>query len=66
MSTAQGYNVVFDLGAVLLHWNPALIIDSNFSEETTRAIVRREIFQHPDWLDMDRGALLEQDAIHRF
>jgi putative hydrolase of the HAD superfamily len=66
MSTAQGYNVVFDLGAVLLHWNPAEIINGNFPDEETRAIVRREIFHHPDWLDMDRGVLLEQDAIHRF
>jgi putative hydrolase of the HAD superfamily len=66
MSTAEGYNVVFDLGAVLLHWNPAEIINRNFTDEATRAIVRREIFQHPDWLDMDRGILLEQNAIHRF
>jgi putative hydrolase of the HAD superfamily len=66
MNTADSYSVVFDLGGVLLRWNPTEIINSSFSDELTRSIVRREIFQHPDWLDMDRGALQEQDAIHRF
>ena len=66
MNTFSVYSVVFDLGGVLLRWNPAEIINNLFPDETTRSVVRREIFQHPDWLDMDRGVLLEQDAIHRF
>jgi putative hydrolase of the HAD superfamily len=66
MNTANGYNVVFDLGGVLLRWNPAEIVNNFFPDEATRSVVRREIFQHPDWLDMDRGILLEDDAIHRF
>jgi putative hydrolase of the HAD superfamily len=66
MNTPNDYSVVFDLGGVLLRWNPGEIIDNSFPDEATRSLVRREIFQHPDWLDMDRGVLLEQDAIHRF
>jgi putative hydrolase of the HAD superfamily len=66
MNTPNGYSVVFDLGGVLLRWDPGEIINNSFPDEATRSLVRREIFQHPDWLDMDRGVLLEQDAIHRF
>lgn len=66
MNTPNSYSVVFDLGGVLLRWNPGDIVDRLFPDETSRAVVRREIFQHPDWLDMDRGVLLEQDAIQRF
>src|ERR1700733_10052427 len=66
MNTPNGYSVVFDLGGVLLRWNPGEIVNNSFPDEATRSLVRREIFQHPDWLDMDRGVLLEQDAIHRF
>jgi putative hydrolase of the HAD superfamily len=66
MNTTQGYCVVFDLGGVLLRWNPTEIVNSCFADEATRSLVEREIFQHADWLDMDRGVLLEQDAIQRF
>jgi HAD superfamily hydrolase (TIGR01509 family) len=66
MNTANSYSVVFDLGGVLLHWNPTEIINNTFADEATRSVVKREIFQHPDWLDMDRGVLQEHDAIHRF
>jgi putative hydrolase of the HAD superfamily len=66
MNTLNGYSVVFDLGGVLLRWNPGEIVNGSFAEEAVRSLVKREIFQHPDWLDMDRGVLLEQDAIHRF
>jgi putative hydrolase of the HAD superfamily len=66
MNTPIGYSVVFDLGGVLLRWNPREIVNNHFPDEATRSVVLREVFQHPDWLDMDRGVLREQDAVHRF
>jgi HAD superfamily hydrolase (TIGR01509 family) len=62
----QQYNVVFDLGGVLLHWSPVEILQKCFPDEAKRTLVRREVFQHPDWLEMDRGTLLEHEAIPRF
>lgn len=59
-------NVVFDLGGVVFHWNPSEILRNTYADEATRAKVRREVFQHPDWQDMDRGTLLEAEAIARF
>jgi len=59
-------NVVFDLGGVVLHWSPTEILHNTFADEATRATVKREVFQHPDWQDMDRGTLLEPEAVQRF
>jgi putative hydrolase of the HAD superfamily len=59
-------NVVFDLGGVLIAWNPDEIIGGVFDAPELRALIKREIFQHADWLEMDRGQLTEADAIPRF
>lgn len=59
-------NVIFDLGGVLLEWHPEKILAACFDEPATRDLVRRGTFHHPDWHDIDRGTLLEPDAIARF
>jgi putative hydrolase of the HAD superfamily len=59
-------SVIFDLGGVVLHWNPDGIIRGFTSDEATQSVIRREVFKHPDWLDMDRGVLSEDKAIDRF
>src|SRR5438067_1489956 len=58
-------NIVFDLGGVVIEWKPAAIIARAFSDPTDRDIVRREIFEHPDWLALDRGTLSHEAAIER-
>ncbi len=58
-------NIVFDLGGVVVAWRPDAIIAAAFTDPDTRAIVRAEIFGHPDWLALDRGTLSPQDAIER-
>lgn len=59
-------NVVFDLGGVLIAWRPQEIIDSFYEDPELRAAVRRDAFQHPDWLEMDRGTLDEPALCERF
>lgn len=59
-------NVVFDLGGVLIAWNPDEIIAGVFDDSDLQALIKREIFQHPDWLKIDKGHLEEADAIQRF
>jgi len=58
-------NWVFDLGAVLLEWNPQAILSTFTSNNDQHALLMKEIFQHPDWLAMDRGQLSEELAIPR-
>jgi epoxide hydrolase-like predicted phosphatase len=58
--------VIFDLGGVLITWRPREIIDAFYADPELRAAVRARVFQHPDWLDLDRGTLDEQTAAKRF
>jgi hypothetical protein len=60
------HNVIFDLGGVVLSWSPDDILKDFYADEASRAHAKREVFQHDDWLSMDRGTLLEPDAIVRF
>lgn len=59
-------NVVFDFGGVLLRWQPQEIIDAFYAEVELRGSLSRNVFQHPDWIEMDRGSLGEDAAVRRF
>ena len=56
-------NIVFDMGQVLIHWNPrhftALL---ELSAEDT-ALLERELFRSVEWVQLDRGTISETDAI---
>jgi putative hydrolase of the HAD superfamily len=58
-------NLIFDLGGVVVRWDPAAIIASVFEDEKLRARVREGVFEHADWLELDRGTLGREDAIRR-
>jgi len=58
-------NIVFDLGGVVVRWEPERIIATMFTEPSIQQIVRAEIFAHADWLDLDRGTLDRDLAITR-
>lgn len=58
-------NVVFDLGGVVVAWNPDDIAARAFADPAHRALVKREILGHPDWLDLDRGSRSLDDVIVR-
>ena len=60
-------NVVFDLGAVLLSWEPvslvhAVVAPHTPTAEAAHALVR-DMFHHEDWLGFDRGTHSLEDAI---
>ena len=58
-------NVIFDLGGVVIEWNPERILDGYYADPALRAVMRRALFQHPDWLDLDRGTLSEVKLVAR-
>ncbi|RZL95492.1 MAG: HAD family phosphatase [Variovorax sp.] len=62
-------NVVFDLGAVLLTWEPVLLVQSQFAHHAPTAeaahALARQMFHHEDWLGFDRGTHSLDDAIGR-
>jgi putative hydrolase of the HAD superfamily len=57
-------NVVFDAGGVLLQWDPPAFIAKLHPDAETQALIRREIFEHADWQEFDRGKLdVDQAAV---
>ena len=58
-------NIVFDLGGVVVTWEPEAIIAQVFADPTMQALVHTEIFRHADWLALDRGTLPWQEAVRR-
>jgi putative hydrolase of the HAD superfamily len=58
-------NVIFDLGGVVLEWNPDAILEGHYADPQTRSAIKAALFQHPDWVQMDRGTLSESEVIER-
>jgi putative hydrolase of the HAD superfamily len=57
-------NVVFDFGGVLVRWAPGEVVASLF-EPSVHDRLMQESFQHPDWLEVDRGTLNEASVSAR-
>jgi putative hydrolase of the HAD superfamily len=58
-------NVIFDLGGVLLDWNPDKIASRFESEPELRARLKEALFGHADWQLFDRGTFTEAVLIER-
>ncbi len=58
-------NIVFDLGGVIFNWQPDKLIESVFNDMETQQLVKAKIFNHPDWVELDRGTLTLEQAIDR-
>jgi putative hydrolase of the HAD superfamily len=58
--------VVFDLGGVLIQWNPERILAGFYREPELRAAARQAVFDHPDWRALDQGTLDSREALARF
>jgi len=59
-------NVVFDMGGVLLEWNPASTIAELYPDTAIQAVIRQQMFEHADWHEFDRGTLTYEDAVQHF
>jgi putative hydrolase of the HAD superfamily len=58
-------NIVFDLGGVVFDWRPDKIIRSVFTDAETQQRVKTEIFEHGDWVELDRGTISFDQAVDR-
>lgn len=62
-------NVVFDLGAVLIGWEPARLVQAHFPQraptEAAAMQLARALFQHEDWLNFDAGLRSLDDVVAR-
>lgn len=55
-------NIVFDMGGVLIRFDPALFMQRAGVPEADRALVLREVYRSPEWVMMDRGLLTDTEA----
>ena len=54
-------NIIFDLGNVLLDFNPKVYVQSKITEEKVEEIYKC-IFQSEEWAMLDRGIISEEDS----
>ncbi len=58
-------NVIFDMGNVLLRWDPQYIVSQFTGDPEAQRRIRAAIFDHPDWAAQDAGALTEDEMRDR-
>lgn len=62
-------NVVFDLGAVLVAWEPGRLMQAHFPERApgpdAAGALARAFFRHTDWLDFDCGIRSVDEVVER-
>ena len=58
-------NVIFDLGGVVLDWNPDRIVSRFQPVPELQASLKAALFGHADWRLFDRGTLTESELIDR-
>ena len=56
-------NIVFDLGMVLINFNPKEFLEINNYEKKDE--IMEYIFGHEDWLKLDRGTLTEKELAEK-
>lgn len=57
------HNLVFDMGGVLIAWDPARIVARLGLPEEDGQLLRREVFSGVEWVSLDRGTLSEYEAL---
>lgn len=58
-------NIIFDMGGVLLDFNPKASLSKYFSDEADIELLLKELFNGPDWVRLDKGTLTIDEAIER-
>lgn len=58
-------NIVFDLGQVLVNFNPEQFLQNLFADPGDRQALLRIVFQSPEWLMLDRGVITQDEAQER-
>lgn len=55
-------NIIFDMGGVLIDFNPERSLKDNFPEEV-RELVNKNTFLSDEWREMDRGTIEVEEAV---
>ena len=58
-------NIIFDLGGVVVRWEPEALLAQTFDDPATCKVLHSEFIGHADWLELDRGTMAPAEAIMR-
>lgn len=56
-------NLIFDLGNVLVEWNPQKFIAEFNITDAQKLLITQHLFEHDDWLMLDKGTKTENQVI---
>ena len=59
-------NIIFDLGNVLISYQPEEYLKKFNLDEGQRQAVMQGVFKSKYWAELDRGTITEQDAVDKF
>lgn len=54
-------NVIFDMGNVLLKYDPDVCLNQYVEHEEDRAIIKKELFEGPEWEEGDLGYITDAE-----
>lgn len=54
-------NIIFDMGNVLLDYDPEVCLNHFVAQEEDRALIRRELFEGPEWIEGDLGHITDEE-----
>ena len=54
-------NIIFDMGNVLLQYDPGVCLHHFVEQEEDRALIRRELFEGPEWVEGDLGHITDEE-----
>ena len=55
-------NILFDMGGVLLRFDPELFVSRLHLDAADSAVLIREVFHSAEWVCLDRGSMTEDEA----
>ena len=56
-------NIIFDMGGVLIRWNPKKMLENANLSPEEMAILDRELFHGVEWIQMDRGIRTAEETV---
>ena len=56
-------NILFDMGNVLIYFDRNLFMDRLGVAAEDKKLLMREVFLSVEWVRMDRGSMVEADAV---
>jgi putative hydrolase of the HAD superfamily len=57
-------NIIFDLGNVLISFNPTMYLHTKISNKEKAQQVYEEVFTSKEWLMLDKGLITEEEAVN--